>query len=77
MDAIRVPKVGYYIAHIDGNTHNLIYQVSDVLCSKAGKTSFGTLYLTAHHLIFSFNDEVEPEMWASYSVLLWPAGPAC
>lgn len=70
MDAIRVPKVGHYVVYFGANAYDFIHQVSDVLCSKAGKTSFGTLYLTAHHLIFSFNDDVEPEMWASYSVLV-------
>ncbi|KAI0056466.1 phosphatases II [Artomyces pyxidatus] len=42
-----------------------IPKVQNVLCSKAGKTTQGTLHLTAHHLIFCYDDSPEPEMWAS------------
>jgi len=40
-------------------------KVSNVLCSKSGGTSSGTLHLTAHHLIFSYTDFSQSEMWAS------------
>ncbi|KAH9009888.1 Myotubularin-like phosphatase domain-containing protein, partial [Lactarius pseudohatsudake] len=42
-----------------------IPKVSNVLCSKSGRTLPGTLHLTAHHLIFSYDDDSQSEMWAS------------
>ena len=42
-----------------------VFEVPNVLCSKSGRTSSGTLHLTAHHLIFSYTDVSQSEMWAS------------
>jgi len=42
-------------------------QVEDVLCRKSSRTASGTLHLTAHHLIFCYDDKTaeEEEMWVS------------
>jgi len=36
-----------------------------VLCSKSGGSQYGSLHLTAHHLIFRYEDADKEEMWAS------------
>ncbi|KAH9989946.1 protein-tyrosine phosphatase-like protein [Russula vinacea] len=46
-----------------------IPKVPNVLCSKAGRTSSGTLHLTAHHLIFSYTDVSQSEMWVAYPLI--------
>ncbi|KAI0253526.1 protein-tyrosine phosphatase-like protein [Lactifluus subvellereus] len=46
-----------------------IPKVSNVLCSKSGRTSPGTLHLTAHHLIFSYTDPSQSEMWVAYPLI--------
>ncbi|KAF8470480.1 phosphatases II [Russula ochroleuca] len=46
-----------------------IPKVPNVLCSKSGKTSSGTLHLTAHHLIFSYTDVSQSEMWVPYPLI--------
>ncbi|KAF8489799.1 protein-tyrosine phosphatase-like protein [Russula emetica] len=46
-----------------------IPKVSNVLCSKSGRTSPGTLHLTAHHLIFSYADVSQSEMWVAYPLI--------
>ena len=40
-------------------------QVEQVLFTKSGSISRGTIHLTAHHIIFRYNDEDEKEMWVS------------
>ncbi|KZV71863.1 phosphatases II [Peniophora sp. CONT] len=42
-----------------------VSKVPGVTLQKAGKSFLGALHLTAHHLIFSFEDASAPEMWAS------------
>lgn len=42
-----------------------MFQVEEVLCSKAGSTRPGTVHLTAHHLIFAYDDAENEEMWVS------------
>lgn len=49
----------------------LAFQVEGVLCSKAGSTSSGTVHLTAHHLIFAYDDKDKEELWVS--AMLYPA----
>ncbi|CAL1705304.1 unnamed protein product [Somion occarium] len=44
-------------------------KVPDVLCSKSGSTSSGTLHLTTHHLIFVYDDSTKEEMWAPYPLI--------
>ncbi|KAN0103897.1 Protein-tyrosine phosphatase-like protein [Russula decolorans] len=46
-----------------------IPKVPNVLCSKSGRTSPGTLHLTAHHLIFSYADVSQSEMWIGYPLI--------
>ncbi|KAI9509600.1 phosphatases II [Russula earlei] len=46
-----------------------IPKVSNVLCSKSGRTAPGTLHLTAHHLIFSYADASQPETWVAYPLI--------
>ncbi|KAI0045386.1 phosphatases II, partial [Auriscalpium vulgare] len=46
-----------------------ISKVLNVLCSRSGKSSLGTLHLTAHHLIFSYQDGGEEEMWVPYPLI--------
>ncbi|KAA1469200.1 phosphatases II [Dentipellis sp. KUC8613] len=46
-----------------------VTKVSNVLCSKSSKTYPGTLHLTAHHLIFSYDDNAETEMWVPYPLI--------
>ncbi|KAH8984042.1 phosphatases II [Lactarius akahatsu] len=46
-----------------------IPKVSNVLCSKSGRTLPGTLHLTAHHLIFSYDDDSQSEMWVAYPLI--------
>ena len=67
MDAIRIPKVYFTVQSNSAGKKTLIraLKVSNVLCSKSGRTLPGTLHLTAHHLIFSYEDDSQPEMWAS------------
>jgi hypothetical protein len=40
-------------------------QVEQVLFAKSGSISSGTIHLTAHHIIFCYDDEKEKEMWVS------------
>ncbi|KAH9989088.1 protein-tyrosine phosphatase-like protein [Russula compacta] len=46
-----------------------IPKVSNVLCGKSGRASPGTLHLTAHHLIFSYADDTQPELWVAYPLI--------
>jgi myotubularin-related protein 6/7/8 len=40
-------------------------QVDNVVCTKQAVSSLGTLHLTAHHLIFRYDNDNEEEMWVS------------
>ncbi|OBZ75993.1 Phosphoinositide 3-phosphatase, partial [Grifola frondosa] len=44
-------------------------RVEGVLCGKSGNTHFGTLHLTAHHLIFAYDEEGKEEMWVPYPLI--------
>ncbi|KAJ8078934.1 phosphatidylinositol-3-phosphatase ymr1 [Marasmius tenuissimus] len=46
-----------------------ISKVENVQCTKAGSTLPGTIHLTAHHLIFRYNDNKEKEMWIPYPLI--------
>ncbi|KDQ60914.1 hypothetical protein JAAARDRAFT_191045 [Jaapia argillacea MUCL 33604] len=46
-----------------------VTKVENVLCSKTGKTSLGTIHLTAHHLIVSYDGGVEEEFWVPYPLI--------
>ncbi|KAE9394118.1 phosphatases II, partial [Gymnopus androsaceus JB14] len=43
--------------------------VEHVLCTKNGSTLAGTIHLTAHHLIFRYDDGKEKEMWVPYPLI--------
>ena len=45
-------------------------QVEQVLFGKSGSISRGTIHLTAHHIIFRYDDEDEKEVWVSDAVHL-------
>lgn len=38
-------------------------QVDKVLCGKSGSAHYGSLHLTAHHLIFRYEETDKEEMW--------------
>lgn len=40
-----------------------------MLCSKAGSIASGTVHLTAHHLIFHYDDPAKEEMWVSHPLV--------
>lgn len=40
-------------------------QVERVVCSKLNSSNICTLHLTAHHLIFQYEDDKLGEMWVS------------
>ncbi|KAF8637411.1 hypothetical protein AX17_002906 [Amanita inopinata Kibby_2008] len=46
-----------------------VSKVEDVTCTKNGITSTGTIHLTAHHIIFRFNDAKQEEMWVPYPLI--------
>ncbi|VDB82792.1 unnamed protein product [Peniophora sp. CBMAI 1063] len=46
-----------------------VSKVPHVTLQKGGKSFLGTLHLTAHHLIFSFEDASAPEMWIPYPLI--------
>ncbi|GBE81805.1 Phosphoinositide 3-phosphatase [Sparassis crispa] len=46
-----------------------VAKVEGVLCSKGGSTLSGTLHLTAHHLIFCYDESEREEMWAPYPLI--------
>ncbi|KAF8912061.1 protein phosphatase [Gymnopilus junonius] len=43
--------------------------VEQVLFTKAGSVSEGTIHLTAHHVIFRYNDSEQKEMWMPYPLI--------
>ena len=45
--------------------YEVVLQVEQVLFAKSGLISRGNIHLTAHHIIFRYNDENEKEMWVS------------
>ncbi|KAK7054644.1 phosphatidylinositol-3-phosphatase ymr1 [Paramarasmius palmivorus] len=46
-----------------------IPKVEGVRCTKGGSTLSGTIHLTAHHLIFRYDEEKEKEMWIPYPLI--------
>ncbi|KAI0819030.1 protein-tyrosine phosphatase-like protein [Irpex lacteus] len=46
-----------------------IAKVDGVLCSKSGKTLPGTVHLTAHHLIFAYEEKDKEELWVPYPLM--------
>ncbi|KAJ7272036.1 protein-tyrosine phosphatase-like protein [Mycena haematopus] len=46
-----------------------VSKVEKVSCTKNGATLFGTIHLTAHHLIFRYDDANEKEMWVPYPLI--------
>ncbi|KAJ7745007.1 protein-tyrosine phosphatase-like protein [Mycena maculata] len=46
-----------------------VSKVEKVSCTKNGSTLFGTIHLTAHHLIFRYDDERQQEMWVPYPLI--------
>ncbi|KZS99640.1 uncharacterized protein LAESUDRAFT_107245, partial [Laetiporus sulphureus 93-53] len=47
-----------------------VARVEGVLCCKAGTTALGTVHLTAHHLIFHYDDDpTREEMWIPYPLI--------
>ncbi len=65
MDAIRVSKVVPPSCKQIIETDPRSCQVQNVLFTKAGTSSSGTLHLTAHHIIFRYDFVEEKEMWVS------------
>ncbi|KAJ7156974.1 protein-tyrosine phosphatase-like protein [Mycena crocata] len=46
-----------------------VSKVEKVACTKNGTTLLGTIHLTAHHLIFRYDDGKEKEMWVPYPLI--------
>ncbi|KAI0725006.1 phosphatases II [Fomitopsis betulina] len=46
-----------------------VTKVEGVLCTQAGHTAQGTVHLTAHHLIFNYEDDAKEEMWVPYPLI--------
>ena len=62
-----------YAGRLSLATHLRDYlQVEQVLFAKSGSISRGTIHLTAHHIIFRYDDGNEKEMWVSDVVHICP-----
>ncbi|KAF9246431.1 protein-tyrosine phosphatase-like protein [Melanogaster broomeanus] len=46
-----------------------VSKVEKVLCGKAGNAQYGSVHLTAHHLIFRYEDADKEEMWVPYPLI--------
>ncbi|KAF7322631.1 Protein phosphatase [Mycena chlorophos] len=46
-----------------------IPKVAQVACTRNGSTLVGTIHLTAHHLIFRYDDDKEKELWVPYPLI--------
>ncbi|KAH7913992.1 phosphatases II [Hygrophoropsis aurantiaca] len=46
-----------------------VTKVEQVLCGKSGSSQYGSLHLTAHHLIFRYDDQEKEEMWVPYPLI--------
>ncbi|KAJ6597155.1 protein-tyrosine phosphatase-like protein [Mycena vulgaris] len=46
-----------------------VSKVEKVTCTKNGASLLGTIHLTAHHLIFRYDDGKEKEMWVPYPLI--------
>lgn len=87
MDSIKVAKVSpcFIIVHFGSKPPDPCFsdclssslpldQVDRVLCTRPTSKAYGTVHLTAHHLIFCFDAvedegaEPEKEMWVSSPV---------
>lgn len=65
MDSIRVSKVRLTAKYIQYFSDKFV-QVERVTCTKSGSTLTGTIHLTAHHLIFQYDEDKESELWVRY-----------
>ncbi|KIJ10493.1 hypothetical protein PAXINDRAFT_177455 [Paxillus involutus ATCC 200175] len=46
-----------------------VSKVEKVLCGKSGSAQYGSVHLTAHHLIFRYEDTEREEMWVPYPLI--------
>ncbi|KAF9030843.1 phosphatases II [Hymenopellis radicata] len=46
-----------------------VSKVENVTCTKGTSSLNGTVHLTAHHLIFQYDDEKEKELWVPYPLI--------
>ncbi|KAF8920997.1 protein-tyrosine phosphatase-like protein [Mucidula mucida] len=46
-----------------------VSKVENVTCTKGISSLTGTVHLTAHHLIFQYDDEKEKELWVPYPLI--------
>ncbi|KIM65373.1 hypothetical protein SCLCIDRAFT_1212543 [Scleroderma citrinum Foug A] len=46
-----------------------VSKVEKVLCGKSGSAHYGSLHLTAHHLIFRYEDAGQEELWVPYPLI--------
>lgn len=46
-----------------------VTKVERVAFTKTGTTSIGTIHLTAHHIIFRYDDGKEKEIWVPYPLI--------
>ncbi|KAK0463836.1 protein phosphatase [Desarmillaria tabescens] len=46
-----------------------VSKVEHVACTKSGSTLTGTIHLTAHHLIFQYDEDKEKELWVPYPLI--------
>ncbi|PBK78460.1 phosphatases II [Armillaria solidipes] len=46
-----------------------VSKVERVTCTKSGSTLTGTIHLTAHHLIFQYDEDKESELWVPYPLI--------
>ncbi|KAG6896825.1 hypothetical protein C0992_005866 [Termitomyces sp. T32_za158] len=67
MDSIRVSKVETTVTSFGSLLNDL--QVEHVSYTKSGTTKLGTIHLTAHHLIFRYDEGAEKEMWVPYPII--------
>ncbi|KAG2365707.1 phosphatases II [Suillus spraguei] len=46
-----------------------VTKVEKVLCGKSGGAHYGSLHLTAHHLIFRYEESEKEELWVPYPLI--------
>jgi len=63
MDAIRVSRVSFFFLSSCRISQHLQFKVPGVSLHKGSRTATGTVHLTAHHLIFSYDGSSNQEMW--------------
>ncbi|KAF5389902.1 hypothetical protein D9757_003599 [Collybiopsis confluens] len=69
MDAIRVSKACLALFEHSIISLESSVQVENVFCTKNGTTLSGTIHLTAHHLIFRYDEGKQSEMWVPYPLI--------